>query len=322
MPVKSILKKLLPILDLLISPLTLVSAALLLLVRRAGISHMPLSKKIFMLLGVFPIRDHYYEPLFNPKHLSKRLDEDRVLSGVDLNIEEQLRVLECFHYNDELLSFRMEKGAETEFHYHNASFGPGDAEYFYNIVRWYKPKTMLEVGSGMSTLMAISALHQNVKERSEYVCNHICIEPYEMHWLEKLDVSVIRDRVERIDKKIFADLQANDILFIDSSHVIRPQGDVLFEYLEILPLLRPGVLVHVHDIFTPRDYPDAYLLENVRFWNEQYLLEAFLTLNSSFRVIGALNHLKHQYFDELSSKCPILRKEHYREPGSFWMIRN
>ena len=79
-----------------------------------------------------------------------------------------------------------------------------------------------------------------------------------------------------------------DILFIGSSHVIRPQGDVLFEYLELLPTLKRGVIVHVHDIFSPRDYPQSWLLDEVRLWNEQYLLEAFLTDNEHWKSNGII----------------------------------
>jgi len=75
-------------------------------------------------------------------------------------------------------------------------------------------------------------------------------------------------------------------LFIDSSHIIRPQGDVLFEYLEILPILNAGVFVHIHDIFTPKDYLSEWILDGKVFWNEQYLLEAFLSFNTCFKIMG------------------------------------
>ena len=106
--------------------------------------------------------------------------------------------------------------------------------------------------------------------------------------------------------------------------MIRPQGDVLFEYLELLPTLNSGVIIHIHDIFTPKDYLDEWL-EASFFWNEQYLLEAFLTNNKNFRIIGATNYLMHKYYDYFSAKCPILKKQKKegikREPGSFWMIK-
>ena len=93
--------------------------------------------------------------------------------------------------------------------------------------------------------------------------------------LEKIGVTVIRQKVEGLGKAVFAELEKGDILFIDSSHIIRPQGDVLFEYLESLPSLNRGVIVHIHDIFSPKDYLKEWVTNEVRFWNEQYLLEAF-----------------------------------------------
>ena len=118
------------------------------------------------------------------------------------------------------------------------------------------------------------------------------------------------------------ELDRNDILFIDSSHVIRPQGDVLFAYLELLGSLKSGVIIHIHDIFTPRDYLARWLLTESKLYNEQYLMEAFLSYNDQFRVIASLNHLWHHYPDQLGQVCPILRSEPDHEPVSFWLVRN
>ena len=98
--------------------------------------------------------------------------------------------------------------------------------------------------------------------------------------------------------------------------MIKPQGDVLREYLEIIPGLARGVFVHVHDIFSPRDYPDWYILKNMNFWNEQYLLEATLSNNTSYQVVAALSYLMHEDFDALQRVCPHLNPQ--RNPGSFY----
>ena len=127
---------------------------------------------------------------------------------------------------------------------------------------------------------------------------------------------MIRERVEKLDFDWATELGENDLLFVDSSHMIRPQGDVLFECLEVFPKLSKGVFVHVHDIFTPRDYPAKWIEEDVCFWNEQYLLEALLTHTDKFQVTGALNYLKHHHYDALSKACPYLTPD--REPGSFF----
>jgi hypothetical protein len=97
---------------------------------------------------------------------------------------------------------------------------------------------------------------------------------------------------------------------------------VLYLYQEVLPKLKSGVFVHVHDVFTPKDYLDEWVLKDVTFWNEQYLLEAFLAFNNQYRVIGALNYLAHHFRDHLEERCPIFAQEASTcEPGAFWMRR-
>ena len=106
---------------------------------------------------------------------------------------------------------------------------------------------------------------------------------------------MLRSRVEDCQIDFVNELDAGDFLFIDSSHIIRPQGDILTEYLDIIPKLKTGVYVHVHDVFTPQDYPDEVIRENVLFWNEQYLLEATLGNESRYEVIAALSLLKNEF---------------------------
>lgn len=308
--------------DIVLSPLVFLSGMLLKAIRKSGTHRTPISKKIFNAVGVFPIRDHYYEPMFNHASLTKSLRDDRNLPGIDLNVQEQLGMFDRFDFNEELERLPVKEQTKRDFYYHNGFFESGDAEYLYNMIRLHKPRALVEVGSGFSTLIARKAMEKNAEENPQHTCRHTCIEPYENKWLGELDVEVLREPVQNVDKRLFQGLRKNDVLFIDSSHMIRPQGDVLFEYLEILPLLKPGVLVHVHDIFTPKDYTDKVMLDEVRFWNEQYLLEAFLAFNDYFKVVGAINFLAHNYRAELASKCPVYRTEaSYREPGSFWMVR-
>lgn len=314
---KSLAGKFLPILDILLLPFVLISGIILQFVRRVGFLHLPISKKILLKIGVMPIRNHYYEPLFDEKNLIKPLSDNRSLPGIDWNLEEQFSLLNSFDFNSELQKIPHNYTDELSFHFKNENFEFGDAEFWYNIIRSRKPSRIIEIGSGHSTKMAQLAILHNKQVDSEFECEHICIEPYEMPWLEKLDITVIRQKVENVDFQIFNSLKANDILFIDSSHMIRPQGDVLFEYLELLPQLNSGVIVHIHDIFSPKDYPKEWIIDEVRFWNEQYLLEAFLTENDRWKIIGAINFLHQNHFDLLQSKCPNLTKNH--RPGSFYI---
>ncbi|CAN5379684.1 class I SAM-dependent methyltransferase [soil metagenome] len=319
---RRILALFLPLIDLLLVPVTAAAALLMRTIRRRGIERLPKTLWVFRRIGVFPLLDHYYEPLFNPAHLRKSLSDDRELPGVDWNVGEQLALLKQFHFNEELTALPREHRAELEYFYNNDAFASGDAEFLYNMIRLHKPRRIIEIGSGSSTLLAAKAIQFNRADEPEYTCEHVCIEPYEADWLETLGVTTIREPVESLDLALFRSLERNDILFIDSSHMIRPQGDVVVEYLEILPILQSGVLIHVHDIFSPKDYLDDWIRESVHFWNEQYLLEAFLSFNTEFKVIGALNFLKHRYPLELASCCPVLGDQmDSREPGSFWIRR-
>jgi hypothetical protein len=316
------LKQYISLVDLMLVPIGIVASLAMRVIRRTGVEQLPRTLQIFRKIGVYPIRDHYYEPLFNPAYLRKPLSDDRELPGLDLNVGEQLDLLKQFHFNAELVELPLTQRGDREYFYNNDAFESGDAEFWYNIIRHFKPRRILEIGSGSSTLLAALGTQANHRDDPGYTCEHVCIEPYEAEWLDKLDVTTIREPVERLDKSLFRRLEKNDILFIDSSHMIRPQGDVLFEYLEILPILQSGVLIHIHDIFTPKDYIEEWIFQDVRFWNEQYLLEAFLSFNTEFKIIGALNFLKHHYPKELVSCCPVLGDQiDVREPGSFWIRR-
>ncbi|MCZ7604186.1 MAG: class I SAM-dependent methyltransferase [Melioribacteraceae bacterium] len=277
-------------------------------------------------IGVLPIIDHYYEPLINPSHIFKPLNDDRKLLGLKFGLENQIALLNQFSFQKELLELPKDNyGNRFSFAYNNLSYPSGDAELYYSMLRLKKPKNIIEIGSGQSTLLALEAIRINKKEDPSYDCRMICIEPYEYNWLEELGVEVIRKRVERLNFDLFNILGENDFLFIDSSHVIRPQGDVLFEIQELLPLLSSGVFIHFHDIFTPKDYLEEWITGQ-RLWNEQYLLEAFLAYNPEFEIVLSSNLIFHKYKELLLEKCPVLRKElinnPIREVGSFWIKRN
>jgi hypothetical protein len=315
----TLMRKGLPLIDRVLTPAVWLAASFLKQIRRIGIRRLPACRATLMRAGIYPLRDHYYEPQFDHRHPRQPYSADRSLPGIDWNIKGQLRWLEQFTRADELADLAERPIGGLEFYLDNDAFLSGDAEVWYQLIRAGKPRRIFEVGSGFSTRMAIRALHRNSIDDPAYRCRHVCIEPYEMPWLEQTGVEVVRERVEQLPIAFFSELAAGDILFIDSSHIIRPQGDVLFEYLELLPTLAPGVIVHVHDIFSPRNYLEHWLVNDVKFWNEQYLLEAFLTHNPAWRIIGALNFLHHHHYDALKTVAPYLQPG--REPGSFYLLR-
>ena len=314
---KEFCKAFYPAFDLLLAPFLIPAAVLMRILRRVGAEHLPLCRKVLSAVGVFPVANHYYEPLIDFSLLSRPLDQRRNLPGIDLNIPEQLDLLRKFEFGGELRGFTGPKRDDLTYSFSNGMFTFGDAEFLYNLVRFKKPKRIIEIGSGNSTLLVIEAIRNNQKSQADYACEHTCIEPYETPWLERSGVTVRRQLVEAVDKSVFQQLEAGDLLFIDSSHIIRPQGDVLCEFLEILPILKKGVVVHIHDVFTPRDYPSAWVVDKVRFWNEQYLMEALLCCNPHWKIIGAVNFLFHEHYEQLRAACPFLTRD--REPSSFYI---
>lgn len=166
-----------------------------------------------------------------------------------------------------------------------------------------------------STLLALEAIKKN-KNIDRIETKITCIEPYENNWLDHLKIKILRKRIEELNETYYSGLKKNDILFIDSSHIIRPQGDVLKIFLEIIPKLNKGVMVHVHDIFTPKNYPKKWLINENKFWNEQYLVEAVIMNKERYEIYLMLNYLKNNYYSQLVKKCPYLKNTN--EPSSLY----
>jgi hypothetical protein len=162
----------------------------------------------------------------------------------------------------------------------------------------------------------LEAIKKN-EENDRVKTNIACVEPYENKWLDNSKIEVLRKKIEDIDESYYCDLKNNDILFLDSSHIIRPQGDVLKIFLEIVPKLNKGVIVHVHDIFTPKNYPTRWLIQENKFWNEQYLVEALMMNENKYEIYLMLNYLKNNAYDDLLKVCPYLKKHH--EPASLYI---
>ena len=221
---------------------------------------------------------HYYEPIPDFRSITtEQLERRREFRSIDFGWDAQLQLLR------DLSAFRIEFEAAD---FKNDYFNGLDAAVFYSLIRHLRPRRVIEIGSGYSTRFAHKALTRNADGGKL-----TCIEPHPEERLNglRLSVEVIQKRVEEIDVDFFSCLQANDILFIDSSHTVKFGSDVCYEFLEVLPTLRPGVWVHVHDIFFPHDYPAEWLLKRRLALNEQYLLEAFLSFNREFQVALA-NH--------------------------------
>lgn len=162
-------KLILPIIDVLAIPFSFVAALVMRCFREVERRemHMRLTKKIFLGIGVWPILDHYYEPLFNTKYLRYSLRDIRSLPGIDLKEGEQIALLKSFDYSEELIKLPKDyPGIDDKFFYNNPSFGSGDSEILYSLVRMFKPSRIIEIGAGFSTLMIEEAIEQNKIEQA------------------------------------------------------------------------------------------------------------------------------------------------------------
>ena len=279
------------------------------------------SYKWFTKCDWLPIKFHYYQPIIKLDMLPQNYNNsiENPLIGIDLNIGNQLELLNKFHYNEELVRIPHDKTNESGPYYNSLNFPSyTDAEILYNMIRHFKPTKIVEIGAGESTKFIQLAIEQNKQETGNKT-EHICIEPFEQLSLEKSSLTIIRERVERLELSIFSKLSKNDILFIDSSHVIRTGGDVLFEYLNIIPSLQKGVIVHSHDIFLPSEYPIEWIDSYKFFWNEQYLLQALLLHPSRYKILLSLNFLTHHYKLNVEECCPMTKRvKKVKESSSFW----
>lgn len=269
--------------------------------------------------GFHIIPNHYYHPIPDTSKLRSKDFAKKNLIGIKTNDKVQLG------YLDKLAEFKKEFGQfgslpkginpqkDPKYYLNNFAFEGSDALSYYSFIRLLKPKKVVEIGSGWSTKIAANACLKNGDTEL------ISIEPYPQPFLKKGIPGfskLIAKKVEEVPLTFFEKLKSGDILFIDSSHTVKIGGDVNYIFFEILPRLKKGVYVHIHDIFLPYDYPKDWVLKERRFWAEQYLLHAFLLFNDSFEIVFAKGYL--------NSKYPVRMKNVFMGVapvggGSFWM---
>ena len=298
--------------------------------------------RTFQRLGVSVCPNHYYWPVPDLSDLERRdWCIQAVPPGVDLQLEQQQTLAESIArvYGKEC-RFPNHANGDAHYHYNNGFFETVDAEIAYGLVREYKPRRVIEVGSGFSTRVLLAGLSANMR-RDGVSGELVTVDPFpERVPKDGLGdkITVIPEPVQNLDLQLFQSLRSGDILFIDSSHVVGVGSDVVREFLEIIPSVQKGVLVHLHDIFLPSDYPREAVLNNLWFWSEQYLLQSFLSFNHSFEVLWASSAMQFFRPEVLERSFPRW-KHSYREmprekrrfipsldhdrvwPSSFWMRR-
>lgn len=254
--------------------------------------------------GFHLIPNHYYQPIPDTLHLPTDAFNKKTMKGVSFNDDSQLKTLnKLAKFNREYSQFKkLDKRVNTQkdqkFYFDNKAFDNIDALVYYGLIRLYKPKKIIEVGSGWSTKIAAQACIENKSTEL------LSIEPYPQPILENgFDglTKLYRQGVQSVNLGLFRKLEDGDILFIDSSHVVKIGSDVNYLFFEVIPRLKKGVYVHFHDIFFPYDYPKKWVLEERRFWSEQYLLHALLINNRGFEVVLANNYLIHKYPQKLKN---------------------
>lgn len=214
-------------------------------------------------------------------------------------------------YRPRFDDFNEQRCNDVAYTFDNSYFTSPDAEILYTLVRTVQPRTVVEVGSGHSTKLTRQAIIDG-----QLGTHLVAIDPRPRLDVIDLADTFYRQPVETLgDTEIFRSLQEGDILFIDSSHEIRTGNDTVFLYLHVLPILPPGVLIHIHDIFLPYEYPRAWVVEKQWGFNEQYITQSLLTFGSRFEVLWA------GYFLQRTQPCFAQHFPHLhdRVAKSLWL---
>lgn len=265
---------------------------------------------------------HYYSAIPSVEDreafLAGRVSEHE-LPGIDLHAERQFQLLKQFKDYYEECPFPDEKSGELRYFYINPSYSYTDALTLYSMLRTFQPRRVIEIGSGYSSAAMLDTAERFLGDRVSFTF----IEPY-----PELLYSLIREgdkkhtilplKLQDVDREVFKSLEANDILFVDSTHVSKLGSDVNRIIFEIVPILKPGVLIHVHDIFWPFEYPADWIKKGFA-WNEAYILRAFLEFNESFEILFFASFLHHYHHDWFKENMPLYLKN---SGGNLWLKRS
>ena len=282
---------------------------------------------VWQRLGVNFTKKHFSSPIPDLREIEERPEiwNQSSLAGIDFNAAGQLHLLDSvFPEFKSELNFATEKPkGRREFYRGNSAFSPVDAGVLHCMIRHFKPRKIIEVGAGNSTLVAARASLLNQADGVDTQLTSI--EPYPRQYLldglEGLSKLIVK-KVEDVDNGVFDQLEDGDILFIDSSHVLRIGNDVYLLFLDVLPRLKKGVVVHIHDIFLPYNYPQHWVLDKLGFLNEQYVLQAFLSCNEAFEVLYANYYMSMEFPEKtrfvFGGPDESIGENH---SSSFWMRR-
>jgi predicted O-methyltransferase YrrM len=268
--------------------------------------------------GFLPIPIHFYQPIFDHRQVPSSVWEGQHdLPGLDFREDEQLTLLEGLGEFGHECGWPRSGRPEEGYFWENPMFGYTSACLLHAMVRTRRPARIVEIGAGMSTLVFLSALGANGAGTL------VSVDPNPSSFLSALDVAdhvIVNSPVQEVSSSIFDDA---DFVFVDSSHVVRTGGDVNTIYLDVLPRLRSGTTVHVHDVYLPFEYPKTYSeRERSRyFWNEQYILQAFLAMNDSYRIDLAGYWAQQMHPAAFSHAFPGFDPQQHRATSSIYLSR-
>ncbi|MHB8692684.1 MAG: class I SAM-dependent methyltransferase [Solirubrobacteraceae bacterium] len=263
-------------------------------------------------LGWHVVRADYYSPIVETGRLPTAIWSTAApMHGVELDLDAQLELIE--RSLARLVSEWNPPLDGPGFHLLNPFYGPLDAELLFGLVRHLKPRRVLELGSGYSSLVIDAAAERNARDGSPL--EHTIVDPFPSPLVAARPVERVAAQTLELDR--FTSLQAGDILFVDSTHTVKPGGEVVRLVLEVMPVLNSGVIVHFHDIFRPFEYPQVLYERFNKHWQEHYLLEAFLAFNPRFKVLAAAHALARLRFDQTRAFAPALTRE--MAPSGFWI---
>jgi hypothetical protein len=282
-------------------------------------------------LGFDLIERNYYSPVPRVEELSPGLwEKPSALGGIQFDPAGQIEFLErdLGAHVAEFRPPRAPTGSPKEFYLENLFYGPVDAEVLHAIVRHFRPRRIVELGSGDSTLVIRDASQQNARDWGDRV-EHLVFDPFPRPELEPILRSFANlDAVSasEVPLAVFENLDANDILFVDTTHTVKVGGEVNYLVLDALPAVGPGVIVHFHDIFLPWEYPREWITSErlERYWSEQYLLQAFLAFNPQFEVLFSAYAVAREFPDRLASlvpSFPTVKGPGDVYPASIWLRR-
>ncbi len=262
-------------------------------------------------VGLFAPPGHFYSPVVDPSRLAGRaaelFREERPLPGIDLNEAAQCALAEQMREPYRRLRFSAEKSADARYFHRNGNFGCADAVTLACLLQILRPRAMIEVGCGYS-----SALTLDIMERClDWQTSLTFIEPFPdllnslISMSDRNRVEIIASPVQTVPLTVFDRLAEGDILFIDSTHIVKTGSDVLYHFHEVLPRLRPGVIIHIHDIFYPFEYPREWVMEMNLSWNELYYVRAFLTNNPEYEIVFFNDFMGKRHVELMRDVAPL-----------------